>query len=106
MHVIREDSADNLHSHSTIDGFWYVLSGKARFHGEDGTIRGEFGPGEGILVPRNTRYWYESAAEEDLELLQVLAIDRTEGWRRKNHEPKKYDRKTAKYFDGRITLAD
>jgi hypothetical protein len=33
------------------------------------------GPHEGIHIPRGFYYWFESAGEEQLELLQVEAID-------------------------------
>ena len=37
-------------------------------------ILGEFGPNEGILVPRNARYWFETAdPKEVLHLLHITA---------------------------------
>ena len=52
-----------------------VLNGRARFYGEGDVLLGSFGPREGILVPRGSRYWFESEGEEILELLQVQAYD-------------------------------
>jgi mannose-6-phosphate isomerase-like protein (cupin superfamily) len=99
VHILREGSPDHLHSHSTIDGFWYVLKGNAVFHGEGDTIYGEIGENEGILTPKDTRYWYESAGEEDLELLQVLAINPEKGWHRENYEDAKFDRSKVKHLN-------
>ena len=42
---------------------------------------GETGENEGILTPGDSRYWYESAGEYDLEMLQVLAINPEKVWR-------------------------
>lgn len=63
----------NLHSHSSVDGFWMVLSGRVRFYGEDDVVLGEFGKHEGVMIPRNFKYWFESVGSEPLELLQVEA---------------------------------
>jgi mannose-6-phosphate isomerase-like protein (cupin superfamily) len=70
---LREGGENNLHSHSSVDGFWMVLSGRVRFYGENDVLLGEFGKHEGIMVPRNFRYWFESVGSETLELLQVEA---------------------------------
>ncbi len=75
IQVLREGSANNLHSHTGMDGLWFVLRGRMRFYGEDGLI-GEYGQHEGVFVPRNVPYWFESVGEEPLELLQAEAIDR------------------------------
>ena len=37
----------------------------------------ELGPREGIHIPRGFYYWFESASDEVLELLQVEAVDLT-----------------------------
>ncbi|MDE0058170.1 MAG: cupin domain-containing protein [Defluviicoccus sp.] len=75
VQVVREGGDNNLHSHTGMDGFWMVLSGRVRWHGPDGVI-GEFGVHEGIVMPRNARYWFESVGTDPLELLQVVAFDR------------------------------
>ncbi|MEM7194313.1 MAG: cupin domain-containing protein [Pseudomonadota bacterium] len=100
VHVLRDGGGESLHSHSNIDGFWFVLSGQARFHGKNGVV-GEFSPGEGIVTPRNTSYWFECTSEEDLELLQVLSFDRMQGWDRQNHAPPRHDPSTVQKYDGR-----
>jgi mannose-6-phosphate isomerase-like protein (cupin superfamily) len=71
VQIIPEGGDNELHYHPGTDGFWMVLKGRARFYGPDGVI-GEFGPQEGILMPRNCRYWFETAdTSEELHLLQV-----------------------------------
>lgn len=75
VQVLREGGANNLHSHTGMDGLWFVLRGRMRFYGEHGLI-GEYGQHEGVFVPRNVPYWFESVGDEPLELLQAECIDR------------------------------
>ena len=87
VQIVRKGGGNNLHSHEVADTCWMVLKGRARFHGEDGVVLGEFGPMEGIMTPRGTAYWFESADDdEDLELLQAAAKLRGEKDIRTNHE--------------------
>jgi mannose-6-phosphate isomerase-like protein (cupin superfamily) len=75
VHVVREGGENNLHSHPHQDGFYFVLKGKVRFYGQGDTLIGELGPFEGIVIPRGTAYWFESAGKEALELLSVESFD-------------------------------
>jgi mannose-6-phosphate isomerase-like protein (cupin superfamily) len=75
VQVLREGGANNLHSHTGMDGLWFVLKGRMRFYDKDGLV-GEFGQHEGVFVPRNVPYWFESVGDEPLELLQAESIDR------------------------------
>ena len=75
VQVISKGGENRLHSHPHLDGFWMVLRGKARFHGEGDKVLGELGPMEGIMVPRNFKYWFEAAGDEPLHLLQVEAAE-------------------------------
>ena len=71
IQIVPEGGDNNLHYHPGADGFWMVLKGKVRFYGPDGVI-GEYGPNEGILMPRNARYWFETAdKKEELLILHV-----------------------------------
>jgi mannose-6-phosphate isomerase-like protein (cupin superfamily) len=76
VQVAAEGGENNLHSHAHMDGFWFVLRGAARFYGEGDVVVAELGAHEGILIPRGFSYWFESAGDEPLELLQVEAFDR------------------------------
>jgi mannose-6-phosphate isomerase-like protein (cupin superfamily) len=75
VQVVREGGENNLHSHRGMDGFWMVLSGTVRFYGPGDELIGEFGKHEGILIPRGEQYWFESASDEELELLQMAAFE-------------------------------
>ena len=75
VQVLSSGGENNLHSHGHLDGFWMVLKGRARFYGEGDKLLADLGPHEGILVPRDFKYWFESASPEPLELLQVEAAD-------------------------------
>lgn len=89
VQIIREGGENSLHSHAAMDGFWFVLRGRARFYGAGDKLIGEIGPHEGVFVPRNVPYWFESVGDEWLELLQVEAIDKTVKNTLTRHAPKK-----------------
>jgi mannose-6-phosphate isomerase-like protein (cupin superfamily) len=75
MQVINKGGETNLHSHSHLDGFWFVLGGRGRFYSDETTIACELGPNEGVLVPRGVKYWFESVGDQPLELIQVECSD-------------------------------
>jgi mannose-6-phosphate isomerase-like protein (cupin superfamily) len=75
VQVVREGGENNLHSHAHVDGFWFVLSGRARFYTTGDELLGELGPLEGVLIPREFPYWFESCGEDELEILQFEASD-------------------------------
>jgi mannose-6-phosphate isomerase-like protein (cupin superfamily) len=101
VQVIRKGGENNLHSHAGMDGFWFVLKGKARFYGEADTLLGELGPMEGVFIPRGVKYWFESAGEEMLELLQVEAFAKGVKNVRTDVEPKKAGQKNFQVFTPR-----
>jgi mannose-6-phosphate isomerase-like protein (cupin superfamily) len=76
IQVVKTGGETNLHAHPHMDGFWMVLSGRARFYNDVETVVAELGPFEGIFIPRNYKYWFQSASEEPLELVQVEASDK------------------------------
>jgi mannose-6-phosphate isomerase-like protein (cupin superfamily) len=71
--VKKHGGENNLHYHTRMDTFWMVLKGRARFYGPGDVLIGEFGPFQGTVTPRFSRYWFENCGDEDLELLQVAA---------------------------------
>ena len=75
VQTVTKGGETNLHSHSHLDGLWFVLRGRARFYSGQREVVGEFGAFEGVLVPRGARYWFESSGEEPLEILQVECSD-------------------------------
>jgi mannose-6-phosphate isomerase-like protein (cupin superfamily) len=74
--VAKEGGETNLHYHTTVDAFWMVLRGRAKFYGPGDVLIGEFGMHEGLVMPRNARYWFESVGDETLEILFVQAFDK------------------------------
>lgn len=73
VQIIPEGGDNILHYHPGGDGFWFVIQGRIRFYDSDGVI-GEYGANEGILMPRNARYWFETAdMGTELHLLHLQA---------------------------------
>ena len=113
VQVLKSGGENNLHSHKHLDGFWMVLSGRVRFYGDNDELIAELGPREGILVPRNFKYWFESIGDETLELLQVESFDvaipnynAVREQERINHRPKVASFGGIVIADARIDSAD
>ena len=101
--VKKHGGENNLHFHTTSASFWMVLKGRVRFYGPGDVLIGEFGPQEGTITPRYSRYWFENVGDEDLEILQVSAF--SEGAKnsgRTDAAPQKFDIKTAEHYS-RVT---
>ncbi len=78
IQMIKAGGDNNLHAHAGRDGLWFVLAGRARFYGPgQNDLIGEVGPREAVLIPRNFPYWFEQVGDDELELLQVEAIDKS-----------------------------
>ena len=113
MQTLRSGGENNLHSHRHLDGFWFVLSGRVRFYGEGDVVVAELGPREGVMVPRNFKYWFEAVGDEPLELLQVesfnVAIPNYSAIReqeRINHTPKQPSFDGIRILEGRVASPD
>lgn len=89
VQVIRRGGENTLHSHTELDGLWFVLRGRARFYGTDNVLYGELGERDAILLPRGVSYRFESVGDEPLELLQMEAITKGASDEIRFHEPKK-----------------
>ena len=89
VQVVKDGGENNLHTHTGDDAFWYVISGAVKFYGEGDRLVGEYKKGEGILIPRGYKYWFESAASEPLEILRVTAKDQKVENQRVDHSAKK-----------------
>jgi mannose-6-phosphate isomerase-like protein (cupin superfamily) len=89
VQIVKDGGENNLHTHTGDDAFWYVISGAVKFYGEGDALIGEYQKGEGILIPRGFKYWFESAAKEPLELLRVTAKDQTVDNKRVDLSPQK-----------------
>ena len=62
-----------VHSHSGMDQLFVVLAGQATFYSTEHEVVRVLGPMEGVLVPRNTVYWYEKTGDENLVLFRAAA---------------------------------
>jgi mannose-6-phosphate isomerase-like protein (cupin superfamily) len=89
VQVVKSGGENNLHTHTGEDAFWYVISGAVKFYGEGDKLVGEYKKGEGLLVPRGYKYWFESASQEPLEILRVTAKDQNIDNKRVDLSPKK-----------------
>ena len=89
VQVVKNGGENNLHTHTGEDAFWYVISGAVKFYGEGDKLVGEYKKGEGILVPRGYKYWFESASLEPLEILRVTAKDQNIDNKRVDLSPQK-----------------
>lgn len=75
VQVVRKDGGvTNLHYHSRVDAIWMGLKGRAKFYQPGEVVIGEFGPHEGLSMPRFARYGFECVSEEDLEIMLVQAF--------------------------------
>ena len=103
VQVVKKGEGDNnLHSHTGMDSFWFVLQGKVRFYGPDDEIIGEFGQHQGLTMPRNNTYWFASIGDEDLELLQVASFDRDVKNERVDVEPQVWKVDKTLRIDGSV----
>ena len=101
VQVVKDGGENNLHSHTGDDAFWYVMSGAVKFYGEGDEVIGEFNKGEGILIPRGFKYWFESSSSEPLEILRVTAKDQKVENQRVDHSAQKQWMVDQNTFDTR-----
>jgi mannose-6-phosphate isomerase-like protein (cupin superfamily) len=98
--VKKHGGENNLHYHTTSASFWMVLKGRVRFYGPGDILIGEFGPHEGTITPRYSRYWFENVGDEDLEILQVSAFaEGASKTGRTDVSKQKFDLSTSQRFD-------
>ena len=77
VQIVQEGGENNLHSHTGMDGFWFVLAGKVKFFGPGDVLIGEYAKHEGILIPAGLEYWFESSdPDEALEILQMAGFEK------------------------------
>ena len=91
VQVIKEGGENNLHYHTRVDGMFTVLSGRIKFYGPGDEVIAECGPMEGVIIPRNARYWFDNVGEGDAEvmLVQGFHVAGAETSGRTNSEPPK-----------------
>jgi mannose-6-phosphate isomerase-like protein (cupin superfamily) len=74
VQILREGGENNLHYHPNMDLIYMVLKGRIRFYGPGDKVLGEYGALEGLLLPENSRYWFESVGSEEAHLLQIAGF--------------------------------
>ena len=67
------DGEIHTHSHPDEDGYWFVLSGKAKFYDRHDEVIAERGPHQALLMPHGFPYWFENAGDTNMSLLRVAA---------------------------------
>jgi mannose-6-phosphate isomerase-like protein (cupin superfamily) len=99
--VKKHGGENNLHYHTNIASFWMVLRGRVRFYGPGDVVIGEFGPMEGTITPRYSRYWFENIGDEDLEILQVAAFssEKAEKSGRTDVSEQRFQLDSAQHFE-------
>jgi mannose-6-phosphate isomerase-like protein (cupin superfamily) len=81
VQIVRDGGENNLHYHTNSETNWMVLRGRARFYGINDVLLADLGPQESIFLPGGARYWFEKTGSDDLEILQMVAIDRRDDGR-------------------------
>ena len=102
VQIVKAGEGDNnLHIHTGMDTVWFVLKGRVRFYGPDDVVLGEYGPNEGLIMPRNNPYWFAAIGDEDLELLQAAGFDRDVKNERVDLSKRKWEVNATEHIDGR-----
>jgi mannose-6-phosphate isomerase-like protein (cupin superfamily) len=92
IQVLRQGGENNLHFHPNMDLIYMVLKGRIRFYGPEDKVLGEYGAEEGLLLPENSRYWFESVGDEEAHLLQIAGFPKgINAFKRIAVEPPKHD---------------
>ncbi|HEY1294820.1 MAG TPA: cupin domain-containing protein [Chloroflexota bacterium] len=73
VQVVAQGGETNLHAHTSQDEIWFVLSGEATFYTEGDQVVARLGKHDGLLIPHNAPYWFESSSEENLVILRFGA---------------------------------
>ncbi|MDA0799825.1 MAG: hypothetical protein O2884_14325 [Chloroflexi bacterium] len=75
VQVMRAGGALSREADPAAETLWFVVSGRARFYDNDGSVAGEFGKYAGALVPRGVAYGFEPVGDVDLEILRIASVD-------------------------------
>jgi mannose-6-phosphate isomerase-like protein (cupin superfamily) len=75
LKVYASGGENVLHHHTNEDHSFVVLQGQATFHiGEDDKVR-VVGAYEGVMIPRNVAYWFQSTGADNLVMLRSGAAE-------------------------------
>ena len=70
MKVYAEGGENGMHNHPHEDHSFMVLEGEATFHIETDDNEKVVGPYEGVLLPRNVNYWFQSTGSDNLVMVR------------------------------------
>ena len=89
VQVVQPNGGEtNLHAHAAAESLWFVLKGRARFYDTEDHLFGEYGPMEGVAIPRAAPYWFEAAdGDENLEIGHVTVVNKNAQNHRLNFSP-------------------
>jgi len=74
MKVYAEGGENAMHNHPHEDHSFMVLEGEATFHIETDDNVKVVGRYEGILLPKDVNYWFQSSGDQNLVMIRVGAI--------------------------------
>lgn len=90
IQILHKGGENNLHYHPNMDLIYMVLKGRIKFYGPGDKLLGDYGPNEGLLLPENSRYWFESVGEEEAWLMQIAGFPKgVDAYKRVAIEPPK-----------------
>jgi mannose-6-phosphate isomerase-like protein (cupin superfamily) len=72
-HVWEKGGEAALHSHHSTDASWVVIQGQVVFYGEGDVELARLNRAQGILVPRDVKYWFQSTGDEPLIMVRAAA---------------------------------
>jgi quercetin dioxygenase-like cupin family protein len=72
--VYAEGGENAMHNHPHEDHSFIVLEGQATFHIETDDNEQVVGRYEGVMLPRNVNYWFQSTGDDNLVMVRVGAI--------------------------------
>jgi len=63
--VFPEAGTSDLHLHTSVDMFWFVVVGKIIFTNENGEVIGDLGPEQGMVIPRGYAFRYQTIPDAE-----------------------------------------
>ncbi len=72
--VYAEGGENAMHHHVHEDHTFIVLEGEATFHIETDDNTHVCGPYEGVMLPKDVNYWFQSTGKGNLVMVRVGAI--------------------------------
>jgi mannose-6-phosphate isomerase-like protein (cupin superfamily) len=73
LKVYANGGENEMHSHAAEDHVFFVLAGQATFHiGTDENVK-VLNAFEGVMLPKDTEYWFQSSSEGNLVMLRAGA---------------------------------